>query len=149
MLSAIGLALDVIGAAVLSIGLFRASSPLLLGWSRDPLQVTVDEASGTTGFLFLFGGFALQSLPSFGVDTSSRAGDARLAAAITLVVGVLLAWVVYELLRVWFFRREAKHTARTYQPFGAMLRFRPGVDREGRGSVPRLWQTERDRTGEG
>ena len=38
MLSALGLALSVVGAGALSIGLFRSLKPLYPGYSRDPLQ---------------------------------------------------------------------------------------------------------------
>jgi hypothetical protein len=132
----------VVGAGVLAIGLFRSSEPLLLGWSRDPLQAAADYAFGVTGFLFLASGFALQSLPLFGVHASKCGRTAALVAAGGLVGGAAVAWIACEVLRVYFFRGEKAYAARSYQPFKASLRFKPGVEKSGRWPVPRLWQMQ-------
>lgn len=145
MLAALGLALGVIGAAVLSVGLFRNSKPLLLGWARDPLQAATDQACGVTGFLFLGSGFILQALPSVGVK-EPNVNDAciRSAAIATLVLGLLVAWLLYECVRRCLFSGESAYTARTYQPFKARLVLRPGIDRSGRWPIPRLWQVQEE-----
>jgi hypothetical protein len=82
-------------------------------------------------------------MPTLGVDEPNvTAACVRSAAAATLVLGSLSAWLLYESLRRWLFGGESAYTARTYQPFKGELAFRPAVDRSGRWPIPRLWQLQ-------
>jgi len=145
MLSALGLALNVVGAGALSIGLFRPSRPLFPGWSRNPLVAATDYAFGVTGFIFLAAGFLLQALPHFGVQATNCVGASEAAAAGGLIGGAIVAWVICEVLRAIFFRKEKAYAARTYEPFKASLVFKPGLESSGRWPSPRLWQLRPDR----
>jgi hypothetical protein len=140
VLIALGLALGVVGAAVLALGLFRPSKPLYPGWSRDPLQAATDQAFGITGFLFLGVGFLLQALPLFGVHATECAEAAGIAAAAGLLGGGFVPWVAGEALRAWRFYREKEYTAKTYTPFMASLVLKPGIERPARLPLPRLWR---------
>jgi hypothetical protein len=144
MLSALGLALNVVGAAVLSIGLFRPSRALFAGWARNPLTAATDYAFGATGFGFLAAGFLLQALPHFGVQATNCVGASELAAAVGLIAGGMLAWVLCEVLRAFFFVGEKAYAAKSYQPFKSSLVFEPGLERGGRWPTPRLWQLRSD-----
>ncbi len=85
MLSAIGLALDLVGAVVLVVGLFGHARALYPGWSvRSPDDVAHDHAAGLVGGSFLVSGFVLQSLTYFDVRyecSAGRLGSSRRAMA--------------------------------------------------------------------
>lgn len=144
MLSALGLALSAVGAGALSAGLFRPSQRLYPGWARDPLQTAADFGFGITGFLFLAGGFAMQALPSFGVQATKCVGTIELVTSAGLLGGALMAWIICEVLRVYFFRWEKADAAHSGEAFEASLQFQPGLERSGRWRVPRLWQLRVD-----
>ena len=95
MWSAIGLALDLVGAVALVLGLFRWPRPLTVGWSHSPDQAAGDVAYAVTGGTFLAAGFVLQSLTYFGVDWNGSDRAALVAALATVVVGALAAFVLY------------------------------------------------------
>jgi hypothetical protein len=77
MLPVIGLALDLVGALLLTLGLFRAPQLLYPGWGRSPDEVAEDRAYGTAGAAFLAGGFTLQAMPSLGVSVSTGVTASR------------------------------------------------------------------------
>jgi hypothetical protein len=109
VLSAIGLTLDLIGAAVLLTGLFRRPAKLFPGFARTPYEAAQDRAYGVAGFLFLGGGFLGQALPSFGVGENHSAFCARVAALATLAIGANVAWILYEVLVRLFFEQQQRY----------------------------------------
>lgn len=135
-----GLTLDLIGAAVIAIGLFRSSAPQLLGWDPDPLQAASDQASGVVGILFLGSGFIIQGLPSFGLFWEGSGRAALLLAFVVLVAGSCAAWLLYEVTRRLLFAREKAYTGRTYMSYAGELVFRPHVERKRGVPLPRLWR---------
>jgi hypothetical protein len=60
------------------------------------------------------------------------------------VGGSAVAWLAFEALRAALFRGEKAYAAKSYQPYKASLRFKPGFEQSGRWRVPRLWQLELD-----
>jgi hypothetical protein len=106
MPAVIGLTLDVIGAVVLAVGLWR---PVKLGTYegnvRDRSEVAADRASAITGAAFLVFGFGLQGVSAVAGGAGSSVPRAILAAAITLGLGSLVAWVAHKALRRAFLRR--------------------------------------------
>lgn len=109
VLSAIGLTLDLIGAAVLLTGLFRRPAQLFPGFARTPYEAAEDRAYGLAGVLFLGCGFLGQALPSFGVTESDSAFCARVAALATLAIGANVAWLLYEVLVRVFFEQQQRY----------------------------------------
>lgn len=98
MLPAIGLTLDLIGAAVLAYGLFRYPRALRWdGWTYSPKDATRDQAFGITGGLLLAIGFVGQALPSFGVSLDASAYRTLMVAGLTFAVGLVGAVAVYSL----------------------------------------------------
>ncbi len=85
LLSVIGLGLDLIGASMVALGLFRPASSLYPGAGRRPSTAAADQAFGGVGVVFLICGFATQACPEMGVDHPS--GSATPAAAMTLGMG--------------------------------------------------------------
>jgi hypothetical protein len=95
VLSSIGLALDLIGATALAVGLFRRPRPLFVGWSHSPDDAARDVAYGVTGWTFLALGFTFQSLPYFGVAEHGSHGAALAAALATVALGAVAAAVLF------------------------------------------------------
>jgi hypothetical protein len=106
LLSEIGLPLDLIGAAMLALGLFRPMKPLYPGWQRSPWEASQDQAFGVVGFLFLACGFTLQALSNLGVGKVTETAAADIAPLITLVAGICVAYLLYGLVYIWRFPRE-------------------------------------------
>lgn len=106
LLSEIGLPLDLIGAAMLALGLFRPTKPHYPGWQRSPWEASQDQAFGVVGFLFLACGFTLQALSNLGVGKVPETPAADIAPLITLAAGACLAYVLYGLVYIWRFPRE-------------------------------------------
>lgn len=61
MLSAIGLALDLVGAVALTLGLYGHSRPTYPGLSRGPEDVAHDRGFAIVGASYLVAGFLLAS----------------------------------------------------------------------------------------
>jgi hypothetical protein len=95
VLSAIGLAFDLVGAIALVRGLFRRPRPLTVGWAYSPDQAASDFAYGVTGGTFLATGFVLQALTYFGVSVDGSDRTALLAAVAAVVVGAVVAVLLY------------------------------------------------------
>ena len=111
MLSAIGLAFDLIGAVALVIGLFRPPRPLYLGWSYDPHEAAQNVPYGVTGGTFLVLGFALQSLTYFGWSPDYSDGAVRAAALAALAGGAVAAVVLYGVTYLVALPRQIRYTA--------------------------------------
>lgn len=109
MFTVVGLACDLVGAAVLAIGLFRHSKALYSGSSRSPEEAAEDQAYGITGFVLLAAGFGLQALPSFGANWSGSPCDAAIAGAVTLAVALVVAWLMYGATFLLRFRSERRY----------------------------------------
>lgn len=149
MLGVVGLALDVVGAAVLAIGLFGNPTGLFpSNFLRTPGEAASDQASGITGLLFLASGFAAQATPALGWNPFAHDPvAARVAGCIALGVGAILAWLVYECVRRWRFSVERRWVLANLFPNGAddelppPMVFRPHLERPRgrRWVVPRLW----------
>jgi hypothetical protein len=95
VLPVIGLALDLVGAASLVIGLFRPPRPLFPGWSYAPDDAARDAAFGAVGVTLLGAGFALQAVPYFGFSPDCGATANAIAAVTALLLAVVYAWAVY------------------------------------------------------
>lgn len=108
MLSVVGLALDLIGGAMLALGLFRHPQLLYPGELRSAEEATQDHCFGTVGFLFLASGFVLQALPYLGVHQSTKHGAVLLAGCATLGGGILVAWLSYGLTYFGFYARQRR-----------------------------------------
>jgi hypothetical protein len=107
VLTAIGLVLDAIGAIVLVLGLFRGPIRAVYGGILPPPRETAseDRAYGTVGGPYLFLGFLLQLLASFGVAPSASTGARVAVASGTALLGGAAAKLAYEFLRPWYLRR--------------------------------------------
>ncbi len=126
----IGLALDLIGAIALVLGLFGHARGLAPGWSRSPIDVAHDVGFGVVGALFLSGGFVLQSLTYFGVRSAASTCTTLVAAGITVGAGGVTAWAMYGLLYLGVLGYERRREKRA----GMHL----AVRREGR--IIRFWR---------
>lgn len=137
MLTIIGLSLDVVGAGVLAVGLFRPSKQLFPGWSRDPFDAVSAYASGFTGFGFLAGGFLLQGIAVLAGGDPPAVWAGLLVAALTLVVATVAASITFEGARAALLPREK---TRAGAPYPRRLRFDPHWARIQGWPVPRLWR---------
>jgi hypothetical protein len=108
LLPAVGLTFDVVGAVLLTLGLFTHSRGLYPGLVTAPDDVARDAAFGFTGALLLVGGFVLQSFQYFGFAHQHSRCTTITAAVLGLVGSILLAWVVYGLAYIWKFGREVR-----------------------------------------
>jgi len=109
VLSAIGLALDFVGAVFLVIGLFRPVRPTFPGYAYAPDDAARDAAFGFAGGTLLAAGFVFQSLTYFGLSPKCASWVNATAWAVALVVGFACALVVYEIThRLVFDRRRAE-----------------------------------------
>ena len=116
LLSAIGLALDLEGAIVLVIGLFRPIRPLFPGWSSPPDDAARDAAFGVAGASLLAIGFVLQSLTYFGVTVVSCSARATAGwEALTLLGGLVYGLTVYEITHRRVFDRQRAYGPRKWQ----------------------------------
>jgi hypothetical protein len=95
LLSVVGLALDLVGAVALVIGLFGHSIPLYTGFRRAPTEVAHDGAFGIVGATYLVSGFLLQSLQYVGVSLDCSREATRVAGVVTLLGGSIAAWLAY------------------------------------------------------
>ena len=116
LLSEIGLPLDLIGAALLALGLFRPAKPVQSGWLRSPWETSQDQAYGVVGFAFLAFGFILQALSNLGLGKVPETPTADLAPVIALLAGTCLAYVLYGLVYIWRFPREYRHAREENPP---------------------------------
>jgi hypothetical protein len=120
VLSAIGLALDLVGAVALVIGIFRPPRPTLTGWAYTPDDAARDAAFGLVGATLLGLGFIAQSLPYFGLTVSASATCIRVAAGIALASALLYGYIVYGVaymvvLRRWMRSARERHADMTPQ----------------------------------
>jgi hypothetical protein len=106
LLSEIGLPLDLIGAAMLALGLFRPTKPIHPGFSRSPWEASQDQAFGVVGFTFLASGFTLQALSNLGIGHVHETALVDAAPVITLGAGFCVAYAMYGLVYMWRFPRE-------------------------------------------
>jgi hypothetical protein len=111
MLSAIGLALDLVGATALAMGLFRRPRPLFVGWSHSPDDAARDVAYGVTGWTFLALGFTFQSLPYLGVSERGSHSAALVAALATVAPGAVAAVVLFGVTFLVMLPREIRYSA--------------------------------------
>ena len=106
LLSEIGLPLDLIGAAMLALGLFRPTKPHHPGWQRSPWEASQDQAFGAVGFMFLATGFILQALSNLGVVHVRETSLVDAAPVIALASGVCVAYLLYGLVYIRRFPQE-------------------------------------------
>lgn len=109
-LSGGGLALDMIGAVLLTLGLFRRPLPLFPGWTRSPLEAANDRAYGTTGGALLLMGFLGQLAGAAGFGSRAR-GSVLFTAAVVFVAGALLAYAMFGATYVIWFRHAVRWAA--------------------------------------
>jgi hypothetical protein len=115
VLSAIGLSLDLVGATMLSLGLYAHSRLTYVGISRGPADVAQDAAFGTVGATLLAAGFVLQALQYVGVTVECTDAAVAMAAVGTIGVALVVSWLGYGLIYIWVHRREEKWV-RDHQP---------------------------------
>ena len=137
MLTIIGLSLDVVGAGVLAIGLFRHSQQLFPGWARDPVEAVSDYASGITGFGFLAVGFVLQGIGALAAGGRPSVWGGLVAGLLTVVVGAVAASIIFESLRAALLPVEK---ARAVESYPRRYQFDPHWARIGGWPMPRLWR---------
>lgn len=107
--SAIGLALDFVGAVFLVVGLFRPARPTFPGYAYAPDDAARDAAFGLAGGALLGAGFVFQSLTYFGVSANCASWVNATASGIALLVGTAFALVVFEIThRLVFDRRRSE-----------------------------------------
>jgi hypothetical protein len=106
VLSAIGLALDLIGAVALTLGLYGHSRPAYIGLSRGPEDVAHDRGFAIVGAFYLALGFLLQGLQYVGVTVEASDAVTAAVAGVVLVAGVVVAWLAFGLIWLATFRRE-------------------------------------------
>jgi hypothetical protein len=108
ILSAIGLALDAVGAVVLVVGLFPPLRPLTPGYAYGPGDAARDAGFAVAGATLLALGFVLQSLTYFGLTIECPAWVNLLASVLSLGVAIGYAFAVYAITypRVYDRRRE-------------------------------------------
>jgi len=108
VLSAIGLALDAVGATFLVIGLFRPPRGTGPGYAYAPDDAARDAAFGFAGGTLLGIGFVLQSLLYLGVTAECSSSVTAFASGTALVLGTVYGLVAYEIThRLVFDRRRA------------------------------------------
>jgi hypothetical protein len=112
VLSAIGLALDLVGAVALTLGLYRHSRYATVGLRRGPEDVAQDAGFGTVGASFLALGFVLQGLQYVGVTVEATSAQTAIAAVMTLLLAVLISYVVYGETWLAVHRRELDWVAK-------------------------------------
>jgi hypothetical protein len=106
LLSVIGLAFDLVGAAMLALGLFRGTKPLLPGYLRPPDAAAEDQAYGAAGFLLLAVGFILQALSAFDLGRTDCTCWGILGGVAGLLVGAAAAYLLYGVVFIWRDQRE-------------------------------------------
>src|ERR671924_416119 len=111
LLSLVGLGLDLVGAAMLALGLFRPTRVLTLGWSRSPPDASADWAFGSVGFVFLASGFVLQGLSSLGLGKVDAESCAILAGVAAVMGGRLIAYLLYGLVYLWRFPKACAQSS--------------------------------------
>jgi hypothetical protein len=129
VLSVIGLALDLVGAVALTIGLFRGPLPLYPGYVRSPEDAATDRAYGTVGGGFLVVGFALQALTYCGINLDSGSMANILAAVIALCLGALGATGLWGCAYIVHLRRVDAEARAQWPDFdtGGLRRERTGL----------------------
>jgi hypothetical protein len=126
MLSAIGLALDLLGATALAMGLFRRPRPLYPGWAHSPDDAARDVAYGVTGWTFLALGFVLQSLPHFGVSADGSDAAVLAAALASVALGAVAAVVLFGATFLVMLPREIRYSAEKHDLHVHVRRQREG-----------------------
>jgi dipeptide/tripeptide permease len=114
ILSAIGLALDFVGAVFLVIGLFRPVRPTFPGYAYAPDDAARDAAFGLAGGLLLLAGFVFQSLTYFGLSPKCASWVNAIASTAALVVGFAFAFVIYEVTHRLVFDWRRAEAARKW-----------------------------------
>jgi hypothetical protein len=127
VLSAIGLALDLVGAIALATGLFRRPRPLYPGWSHSPDDAARDVAYGVTGGTFLALGFVFQSLPYFGVAEHGSDAAALAAALAAVALGAVAAVVLFGVTFLLVLPGEIRYSAAEHDLHLHVRRQRRGV----------------------
>ena len=114
LLITIGLAVDIVGAWVLALGLFRGIESAAVattwdGWEvapiRSPETVAKDRSSGMVGGIFLTGGFSAQFIGALGVGPQNDRHMALIVGPFAILVAWGLALVALEVARRYFKRR--------------------------------------------
>jgi dipeptide/tripeptide permease len=109
VLSAIGLALDFVGAVFIVFGLFRPARATFPGYAYAPDDAARDASFGSAGGSLLAFGFVFQSLTYFGLSPKCSGWVNFIASVIALVAGFAWALIVYEVThRHVFDRRRAE-----------------------------------------
>jgi hypothetical protein len=115
VLSAVGLAFDLVGAVALTLGLYRHSRYLTPGLARGPDDVAQDAAFGTVGASFLVLGFVLQGLQYFGVTVETSHAWTAAAAGLTILLALLAGWIAFGLIYIAVHRHE-RNWVDTHRP---------------------------------
>jgi hypothetical protein len=119
VLSVIGLALDLVGAVFVVIGLFRPARPLFVGYGYDPDDAARDSGFAVAGGTLLVAGFVFQSLTYFGLTVDCPAWVNGLASAIALLLGTMYALVAYEVTHRVVFDWRRDQALRKWPEIGA------------------------------
>jgi hypothetical protein len=106
MFSAVGLALDFVGAIALILGIFGHARPLTVGYGRSPEDAAHDAAFGVVGAVLLGSGFVLQSFQYFGVSLDRSSEAIIVAWFVTTVSASLLAYLAYGGIYLAVFERR-------------------------------------------
>jgi hypothetical protein len=102
MLSVIGLSLDILGVAMLAWGPLAGGAGLVATFGGVHLSAETRARDGAflvVGMLCVLSGFVMQGLPYLGVSQSGDPSSTRIAAAVTLIVGSLIAAVAIRVLK--------------------------------------------------
>lgn len=125
MFSVIGLALDLVGAVALVIGIFRPPRPTLTGWAYTPDDAAKDAAFGVVGATLLGLGFIAQSLPYFGVTASAGTTGTRVAAAVAFASALAFGYLTYGIAYVIALRRRMQWARARHADMTPQVRWSP------------------------
>jgi hypothetical protein len=131
MLSAIGLACDLVGAIMLAVGLFRLPRPTMRQWEYTPEDAAKDSAFGIAGASLLAFGFISQCLPYVGVTVHASAGSTRIAVVAALAVASLYAYLAYGISFIVVFNKRLRWAEQQHPSITPRFRWTP--------KFPRVW----------
>jgi hypothetical protein len=112
MVTAAGLALDIIGAVLVLAGLFRHPRGTTLGWAHPPRDAAADHAFGATGGLFLVSGFVCQILGIAGLGGPAAPSAIYRTALIAFLFGLVLAYLLFGVIYMLFMMLEVRWVER-------------------------------------